>query len=442
MLYPVTKRAFDVIFALIGLILLFPLGLVVALAIKLTDRGPVFFGQTRIGRFGRPFRIWKFRSMLVDAQSMGPPVTKSRDPRITPIGRWLRSTKLDELPQLGNVLTGEMSFVGPRPEVPRYVNLYTPEQREILQFKPGITDMPTLKFRNEQELLSGAPDVDDFYIRFCLPRKIALNLQYAQQASLPYDIWIIVQTLCPYWLGVLALYAIILVASLWFSFELRFDFQGRTKFMVDFLACWPWLILPQLFLLFWRKQCRGLVSYFSFLELMQTGLALGAALLIHLGIRYSSKGEFTPAPGIIGTHFVLSLWGITWARLFLKYLREAQAAKASGARPNLHRIAIVGAGDSGTRLALDLISRDVPTTVVAFFDDDPRTWNQRPYDIPVIGMPECLLNAEWRDKVDEVIVALPEENMTRIKEIEALLNKSRIKVALASGWPALQSGPA
>ena len=130
------------LFAALGLVLLFPVGLIIGLAIWLTDRGPVFFRQIRIGQNGRPFGIWKFRSMVVNAEKMGVPLTKDEDPRITHVGRFLRKSKLDEFPQLWNVLVGDMSFVGPRPEVPRYVEqYYAPEQQEILQFKPGITDM-------------------------------------------------------------------------------------------------------------------------------------------------------------------------------------------------------------------------------------------------------------------------------------------------------------
>jgi lipopolysaccharide/colanic/teichoic acid biosynthesis glycosyltransferase len=128
-----SKRAFDVVFAAFGLLALAPVGALIALLVKLSDGGPVFFAQTRVGRGGRPFRIWKFRSMFVNADKAGLAVTSGRDPRVTWIGRILRRTKLDELPQLWNVLVGEMSFVGPRPEVPRYVQFYTPEQRAILE---------------------------------------------------------------------------------------------------------------------------------------------------------------------------------------------------------------------------------------------------------------------------------------------------------------------
>ena len=258
-----TKRLFDIVCAFIGLLLLLPLGLLLALLVKLSDGGPVFYGQMRIGQFGKPFRIRKFRSMVRDADKMGLAVTKEEDPRITWIGRFLRKSKLDELPQLWNVLIGEMSFVGPRPEVPRYVEHYTSEQRSILNFKPGITDLATLRFRNEEALLSGAADVEGFYLRYCLPKKIDLNREYAEHAGFLQDIWIILQTLCPYWVGVLLIYAGALVGSYWLCYQLRSDFQMAPRDYDEFRRCLPWMILPQIVLLFWRGQLRGLLCYFS-----------------------------------------------------------------------------------------------------------------------------------------------------------------------------------
>ena len=435
MAYPTIKRLFDICTAGFGLLVLLPCFALVTLLLKLTDRGPVFYRQTRIGRYGRPFQIWKFRTMVVGAENMGALVTHRQDPRITSIGRILRKTKVDELPQLLNVLKGDMSFVGPRPQVPRYIERLSPAQREMLRHRPGITDIATLRFRNEQELLAGAADVDDFYIRHCLPRKIALNLEYARNASLPYDIWIILQTLCPYWVGVVVLYAAILVSSLWISFELRCDFRMDQAGRLEFWNCLPWMVVPQLAVLFWGKQCRSLVSYFSFLQLLQTGFALGIACVFHLVLRRICHGMLAPELGIIGTNFVLSFWGLTYARLSLRFLREGQKRRTDDNKSRVRRVAIVGAGELGTRVALDLISREDSSEVVAFFDDDPRSWNKRPYDIPVVGMPECLLNSEWRDKVDEVIVALPDQDTARPREIGEMMKRVQLKVAFASQWP-------
>lgn len=200
MAYPLTKRVFDILCASIGVVALSPAGIVIALAIKLSDGGPVFFRQQRVGQGGKLFHILKFRSMVVGAEKLGPGVTREGDRRITKIGRFLRKTKLDELPQLWNVLIGDMGMVGPRPEVPRYVENYTAEQRIVLSLKPGITDLATIEFRNEEELLgrsAGAKeqDTEEFYVGYCVPRKIELNLAYAARANVWEDIKIILRTL-------------------------------------------------------------------------------------------------------------------------------------------------------------------------------------------------------------------------------------------------------
>ena len=433
------KRAFDILCSGVGLLALWPAGLVIGLLIKLTGGGPIFYGQTRIGQFGKPFRIWKFRSMVVNADKMGVPLTKDEDPRITWIGRFLRKTKLDELPQLWNVLAGDMSFVGPRPEMPRYVERYTPEQREILKFKPGITDMATMLFRNEEALLRGTGDVEGFYLRYCLPKKIELNLQYAQHASVLRDIWIIVQTLCPYWLGVLIIYAIALAASFWLAYELRSDFGATRQDYEEFRRCLPWIMFPQLILLFWRGQLRGLISYFSLPEIRRTATALGIAFLLQFGLCNFSQGRLAPTRSLLLMDFFLSFFALCGVRLAFRFLREYSSKSKPANRDAVWRVAIIGTGELATNLALDFASsKTAHRRVVAFFDDNPRTWHKRPYDIPVIGMPECLLNAEWQLKIDEVIVALPEEDPERLREIREMLKSLPVKATFASGWPVLR----
>lgn len=189
------KRAFDLFWSMLGLAVLFPLLALTALLVKLEDGGPIFFRQVRIGRGGRPFRIWKFRTMVVDAERQGRSITVGRDPRITRTGHHLRNTKLDEMPQLLNVLVGEMSFVGPRPEVPRYVELYTEAQRTILALRPGITDLASIKYRNESELLAEAADPDETYVQVIMPDKLRINQAYAAQSGLWSDVLVILATL-------------------------------------------------------------------------------------------------------------------------------------------------------------------------------------------------------------------------------------------------------
>jgi len=190
----VLKRAFDLLASGAGLVVLSPLFLILALLVRLDSRGPVFYHATRVGRGGKTFRLHKFRTMVADADRQGPGITRADDSRVTRAGRWLRRAKLDELPQLVNVLRGEMSLVGPRPEDPRYVALYTPQQRAILDYRPGITSMASLKYRREEHELAG-PDWERRYVEEVMPAKLHLDLAYAQEASLLRDLRLILRTI-------------------------------------------------------------------------------------------------------------------------------------------------------------------------------------------------------------------------------------------------------
>ena len=189
------KRAMDIVLSAAALCVLWPVLLLIALAIVVDDPGPVFYRQVRVGRGGKPFRIFKFRTMVVDADKKGLSITVGRDSRITRVGAFLRRTKLDELAQLLNVLCGQMSFVGPRPEVPRYVELYTPYQRQVLLVRPGITDYASIAYRNENDLLAGADDPERMYIETIMPDKIELNMKYLREISPLADVRLILKTI-------------------------------------------------------------------------------------------------------------------------------------------------------------------------------------------------------------------------------------------------------
>jgi lipopolysaccharide/colanic/teichoic acid biosynthesis glycosyltransferase len=183
------KRWLDAAAAFFGLIALSPLILLVAVAVCLDSPGCPFFLQERVGRLGKVFRIIKFRSMRVAAQtSAGPLITATGDSRITRVGKWLRTTKVDELPQLWNVLFGDMSLVGPRPEVAKYTALYFPEQRQVFEFRPGITGPAAIAYANEEELLSRQPDPQAYYVRVLLPAKLEIDLRYCRTASFATDL--------------------------------------------------------------------------------------------------------------------------------------------------------------------------------------------------------------------------------------------------------------
>jgi lipopolysaccharide/colanic/teichoic acid biosynthesis glycosyltransferase len=191
----VIKRAVDLVGAVLGLLISAPVLLVIAVLVKLEDGGSVLYRGVRIGRHGRPFRMCKFRTMVANADRLGGASTADDDPRITLVGRKLRRLKLDELPQLFNVLKGEMSLVGPRPEVPREVARYTEEERELLSVRPGITDWASIRFRDEGAILKGSADPHETYLRVIRPEKMRLGLEYVHARSLETDIRILAATL-------------------------------------------------------------------------------------------------------------------------------------------------------------------------------------------------------------------------------------------------------
>ena len=189
------KRTFDFLASFFGLLLLSPLILCIAVWVKCDSKGPIFYRQVRVGKDGREFKLFKFRSMRVGADRAGLLTLGDRDPRVTRSGFWLRKTKLDELPQLFNVLVGDMSLVGPRPEVPKYVALYTPEQREVLSVRPGITDTASLEMRNEAELMAQQVDPEGYYMNVQIPLKIKLAKEYIAQQRLLSDLELVVRTI-------------------------------------------------------------------------------------------------------------------------------------------------------------------------------------------------------------------------------------------------------
>lgn len=188
------KRIFDIVASGCGLLVLLPLFAVLAVWIKLDSAGPVFYRQIRVGRNNRDFRLFKFRSMRVGSDKHGLITVGGRDPRITRSGYFIRKYKLDELPQLINVFIGDMSLVGPRPEVRKYVDMYSPAQMQVLSVRPGVTDMASIRYRNENELLETVDDPDKYYVEVIMQDKLRINLEYVARHSLWFDIKLIFQT--------------------------------------------------------------------------------------------------------------------------------------------------------------------------------------------------------------------------------------------------------
>jgi lipopolysaccharide/colanic/teichoic acid biosynthesis glycosyltransferase len=433
------KRVYDVVFSASGLLLLSPLFLLIGALVKIAGGGPVFYRQRRIGLHGLPFYIWKFRTMVPGADRMGTLITGDADARVTRIGRILRKTKLDELPQLWNVLKGEMSLVGPRPEVSKYVEQYEPGQQEILNLKPGITDLASLQFRNEELLLKNTENVEEFYIRHCIPRKIRLNLEYAEGASLLSDTWIILQTICPYWLSLLCVYSLILAAAFWLSCQFIYDFalpRQNGEILVEATIS---VVVVQLGCLIWRRQCKGLLSYFSIPELKQIMTALGFSCLLLLGLRELSHHAWPPR-NVILLDSLVATCAVGGFRLLLRIWRENASSGEAEIDSTPVRVGIIGAGRVGSRLLRELTTgRQSGRTVVAFFDDNCQKWHRCIHEVPVIGMPECLLDG-WNDKLDEVILAIPDVSVNRIREVRRMLQQLGLKAYTAPATVSLCRG--
>lgn len=189
------KRLFDIICSLAGIFLLLPVFIIISILVIISSGFPVFYFQTRVGRGNKDFKLYKFRTMYADADKKGLITVGGHDPRVTPVGYYLRKFKMDELPQLFNVLFGNMSLVGPRPEVRKYVDMYTPEQKMVLNVKPGITDYASLDYIDENELLAKSGNPEQTYINEVMPAKLKLNMKYISEAGLATDLSIILRTL-------------------------------------------------------------------------------------------------------------------------------------------------------------------------------------------------------------------------------------------------------
>ncbi len=432
------KRCYDVFFSALGLILLSPLLLLIILVIKLTDRGPVFYRQKRIGQYGIPFNIWKFRTMVPDADKHGPSVTGSGDRRITRFGRILRGTKLDELPQLWNVLRGEMSLVGPRPEMACYVDLYTAAQSSILRHKPGITDLASLCFRDEESWLQCTEDTDRFYIQQCLPRKITLNQQYAEQANLFTDTWIILRTICPYRTCVLAVYGLVLSFALCCASALAGGLQ-QPLLASNFLAQQlPVIVGTQLICLLCRRHCNGLLCYFGFPELRQLTLGLTEATALLLVLSWFSGLRQWP-PDLLLIDFCTSLVLVGGFRVLFRLWRERAESEPASTAEAPRRVGVIGAGTLGAQLAHWFNTQKNPDRIaVAFFDDDFGKWQRLIHNIPVVGMPECLLQG-WRDRLDELAIVSTGASKARLDELNAIAESINLP-AYRVEWPVGPSG--
>jgi FlaA1/EpsC-like NDP-sugar epimerase/lipopolysaccharide/colanic/teichoic acid biosynthesis glycosyltransferase len=415
------KRLLDLVASAVGLLLLWPVFLVAAVLIKLEDGGPVFFRQLRVGRGCRSFMILKFRTMRVDAPSKGPAITVKNDTRITAIGSILRHTKLDELPQLWNVLRGEMSLVGARPEVPRYVDLFRSEYTEILKLRPGITDLASIRYRDESALLAQAEDPEAAYVQRILPEKLKLSRDYVRNASWTYDLQLlfttlaclvypvraierVVDVLSPYrfWIGILVQTAAVAAAYL-LAFEIRFD--GRVP-AIEQPAMWnalPVVLLARVLWLNAFQLFHGVWRYSGVRDLRSIAFAVTFGSLTWWAAAHWLVGAQGFSRGVVAIDWLLCITFLAGIRVVRRLHRELRPDSMP-----TRRVLLVGDEDSMARVARDL--RDRPAQdcqVIGMLNGDLRRKGARIHGIPVLGTKADLADIIRQTDPDEVLLAMP-----------------------------------
>jgi lipopolysaccharide/colanic/teichoic acid biosynthesis glycosyltransferase len=437
----VLKRLVDVAASAAGLLLLLPLFGVVAALIKIDSPGPVFFRQWRVGRYGENFRIFKFRTMTVQQHAGGPEVTVAGDSRITRIGAWLRRWKLDELPQLIDVLRGTMSLVGPRPEVPRYVAHYPPAWRErLLSVRPGITDFASVRYRDENELLARAENPEREYIDVVLPAKLRYALHYVENPSLASDLRVLSLTLrtvfaprlpspwsllpmkdSPFWpwldrkMSALsprnrALATVadgVVVLACWhitYLFRLGFErWQPGRPWYDDYVSFG--VVTVYLLAMALTGVPRGLWRFFGFDDFKRIAMACGLAGLVSAAVVLMAQ-LVGVARAVLVLHPLFCLLALCLLRMGYRMLWEHARACASGEDFEQRRAIVLGSGEAGRRVVNTLHRRD-GWVILALLDDDRAKWGLRIGGVGVEGglgdlaLPHVLAGAT------HVIVALP-----------------------------------
>ena len=447
------KRGFDIVFSFIGLLLLMPLFAVITVLIKLYSRGPVFIIQKRIGRNFKPFNLYKFRTMVTDAPEKGLQITAGGAPGITGIGKYLRKTKLDELPQLINTLKGEMSFVGPRPEVEKYVNKYRKEYEDILKVRPGIMDVASLAFSNEEEILKERKDPEEYYIHVLLPEKIGISREYVTNASLTFDIKLIFITLfkriypsgfikktiaflTPYRKPiVVGVQSIIFIVSNYLAFSIRFDGAIGPSHLALFVGFIPLLLLIRITLLFMFSMDKGLWRYVSLEDFLKMGsLVTLGTIVFFVTVRY-----------VFGySSYPISIYFIDWClnMLFLggiRAMRRLNRANKNGHKFHISgkkRLVVIGAGD-----AAEMFIRDTSQCsyyayrVVGLIDDNPNKKGLKIRDIPILGTRKDLKDVLRSEQVDELLIAMPAAPRAVFKEVVKDIKQHALPIkTLPSLW--------
>ena len=466
------KRALDIAIAALGLLVLAPLLALLALLIKFESSGPVFFRQTRVGRHGKPFRIFKFRTMAHGPQRGGPQLTVEGDARITRVGAVLRRTKLDELPQLIDVLRGTMSLVGPRPEVPRYVEHYPPGDRErVLSVRPGITDFASLRYRDENALLARASDPEREYLDVILPSKLRYALDYVDHGTVADDLRVLGLTLRTVFAPTSPLprsFVAMTDSKLWSRLDRAMsELHPRRRLMaavvdgLTVLACWHITYLFRLGFERWQPgrpsyddavslgvvgvylllltltgAARGMWRYFGFDDLKRITIAcliagaVAAAAVLGAGLTGVARA-------VLLLHPLFCIAGLSMVRMLYRMLWEHARGRANGLAGEPRRAIVLGAGEAARRLVAGIHLRD-GWAVQALLDDDPAKQGARIGGVTVLGPLAKLALPHVVFGATHVIVAMPGASAAQREQAVALARRSGLAVLTVPSQTELQ----
>ncbi|OEU80129.1 MAG: hypothetical protein BA865_03090 [Desulfobacterales bacterium S5133MH4] len=431
------KRGLDILLSLIGLIVLSPFFLATAIFIKLDSRGPVFFRQVRIGKGGRPFQILKFRTMIEAKHWQGPTLSPRNDPRVTALGRILRRSKANEFPQLINVLKGDMSFVGPRPEVPEFVKLYSHEEKKILSVRPGIVGPSQIHMRNEEELYKEGVDPKQCYIDYILPKKLKIDLKYVENWSLIEDVRYLLQGILititgaitkrqifqnAEQIGLFFFDAFICASAYFLAYFLRMEGEFPPVEKVILLHTLPYVLVLRMFAFTYFGLYGTLIRYVSFDEVIKVvkGATVSSVLIILLTFFVGERAHPRSVFAIDWFVLVCLLGGY---RLSFKALRDYLERRNNGSQKN---ILIYGAESMGD-LALRYLRMEGRGNVVAFIDDDPKKIRKRFHGLKVLGNRYDIESMVRLYRIDEILIAMRNIGSEDLEQIKSLCKKANVE---------------
>jgi lipopolysaccharide/colanic/teichoic acid biosynthesis glycosyltransferase len=432
------KHAVDFALALVGVVCVLPVLILVAICIKLDSPGPVFFRQTRVGRDGKVFQIFKFRTMVHGAYAMGSRLTVKRDPRITRLGKLLRWSKIDELPQLFNVLRGEMSLIGPRPEDPHFVMLYTPAQRRVLALRPGIVGPSQIQGRDEvDDYPEGIRDTERYYIEHILPAKLQRDLEYVQTTTFWADMVLLVRGVWAtvrgairakyLWrrrrrIALLGADIVLSVISYNLAMLIRFDWQWpQADFVVQTMILVA-LIRPVLLVYFGAYQ--GILSYFGVWDALALFKAVSAGSLAVAGVTYFVGAQQHPR-SVFVIDWALLLLMLTGSRYVLRGVARGRSRRHWHTR---ERALIVGAGHGGEQISRALM--DDPSSgyrAVGFIDESQERWGSRIHGVKVLGGTAELRLALSANGVRVVFVCLSDLKQATAREVAEICAAAKVE---------------